>query len=139
MAAVDTDRNHLFGLLALQIGLIDQGQLVAAFGVWARDKARSLAEDVERWTADEPLTAWHEPCRGEPGLVMSGPGRMMYLCLEPKPEVAIFSKRSKPQGTNSSPHDTGASIANWLASNIQGAQVQSRTLRGGAAGDSPAP
>jgi hypothetical protein len=53
-------------------------------------------------------------------LVMSGPGRMMYLCLEPKPEVAIFSKRSKPQGTNSSPHDTGASIANWLASNIQG-------------------
>ena len=22
---------------------------------------RALAEDVERWTADEPLTAWHEP------------------------------------------------------------------------------
>ena len=67
-------------------------------------------------------------------LVMSGPGRMMYLCLEPKPEVAIFSKRSKPQGTNSSPHDTGASIANWLASNIQG-DVANRCRRLGNLGN----
>ena len=22
---------------------------------------RALAEDIERWTADEPVTAWHEP------------------------------------------------------------------------------
>ena len=53
-------------------------------------------------------------------LVMSGRGRMMYQCLEPKPEGAIFSKRSKPQGTDSSPHDTATSMANWLESNIQG-------------------
>ena len=53
-------------------------------------------------------------------LVMSGPGRKMYQYLEPKPEGAIFSKRSKPQDAVSSPHDTGASIANWLESNIQG-------------------
>ena len=39
MAPVDTDRNLLFGLLALQNGLIDQGQLVAAFQAWTRDKA----------------------------------------------------------------------------------------------------
>ena len=32
-------------------------------------------------------------------LVMSGQSRMMYQCLEPKPEGTIFSKRSKPQGT----------------------------------------
>jgi eukaryotic-like serine/threonine-protein kinase len=31
------DRHLLFGLLALQNGLIDQGQLVAAFQAWTRD------------------------------------------------------------------------------------------------------
>jgi serine/threonine protein kinase len=34
----------LFGLLALQTGLIDQAQLVAAFHAWTRDKARPLAD-----------------------------------------------------------------------------------------------
>ena len=53
-------------------------------------------------------------------LVMSGPGRMMYLCLEPKPEVTIFFKRSRPQETVSSPHDAGTSMAYWLETNIQG-------------------
>jgi eukaryotic-like serine/threonine-protein kinase len=36
----------LFGLLALQNGLIDQGQLVAAFQAWTRDKGRPLAEHL---------------------------------------------------------------------------------------------
>jgi eukaryotic-like serine/threonine-protein kinase len=42
MAAAD--RDLLFGLLALQVGLIDQGQLVAAFQAWARDKRRPIAD-----------------------------------------------------------------------------------------------
>ena len=37
----------LFGLLALQNGLIDQGQLVAAFQAWTLDKSRSLAYHLE--------------------------------------------------------------------------------------------
>src|SRR5689334_9894166 len=41
------DRHLLFGLLALQNGLIDQVQLVAAFQAWTRDKSRSLAEHLE--------------------------------------------------------------------------------------------
>jgi serine/threonine-protein kinase len=44
MAAAD--RNLLFGLLALQNGLIDQGQLVAAFQAWTREKKRPLAEHL---------------------------------------------------------------------------------------------
>ena len=40
------DRDLLFGLLALQNGLIDQGQLVAAFQAWTRDKARPLADHL---------------------------------------------------------------------------------------------
>ncbi|HQZ16056.1 MAG TPA: hypothetical protein PLD86_04185, partial [Vicinamibacteria bacterium] len=38
------NRNLLFGLLALQNGLITQAQLVAAFQAWTRDKTRPLAE-----------------------------------------------------------------------------------------------
>jgi eukaryotic-like serine/threonine-protein kinase len=45
MAAAD--RHLLFGLLALQTGFINQGQLVAAFQAWTLDKARSLADYLE--------------------------------------------------------------------------------------------
>jgi eukaryotic-like serine/threonine-protein kinase len=43
---LDTSRDLLFVLLALQIGLIDQGQLVAAFQAWTRDKGRTLADHL---------------------------------------------------------------------------------------------
>jgi serine/threonine-protein kinase len=46
MATVAADRHLLFGLLALQNGLIDQGALVAAFQAWTRDKARGLADQL---------------------------------------------------------------------------------------------
>ena len=46
MVAVDADRNFLFGLVALQVGLIDQGQLLAAFQAWTRDQTRPLAEHL---------------------------------------------------------------------------------------------
>jgi serine/threonine-protein kinase len=41
------DRHLLFGLLALQNGLIDQVQLVAAFQACTRDKSRRLADHLE--------------------------------------------------------------------------------------------
>jgi eukaryotic-like serine/threonine-protein kinase len=41
------DRHLLFGLLALQNGLINQGQLVAAFQAWTLDKSRGLADHLE--------------------------------------------------------------------------------------------
>jgi hypothetical protein len=44
MAALAAERNLLFGLLALQNGLINQVQLVAAFQAWTLDKARALAD-----------------------------------------------------------------------------------------------
>jgi hypothetical protein len=46
MAAIAAERHLLFGLLALQNGMIDQGQLVAAFQAWTRDKARALADHL---------------------------------------------------------------------------------------------
>jgi hypothetical protein len=41
------DRHLLFGLLALQNGLIDQVQLVSAFQAWTLDKSKSLADHLE--------------------------------------------------------------------------------------------
>ena len=46
MAVVDADHNLLFGLIALQNGLLDQSRPVAAFQAWTLDKARSLAEHL---------------------------------------------------------------------------------------------
>jgi eukaryotic-like serine/threonine-protein kinase len=49
----ETPRDLLFGLLALQNGLIDQDQLVAAFGAWSRAKGRTLADIlIERGAID---------------------------------------------------------------------------------------
>ena len=42
--ATAADRHLLFGLLALQTGIINQGQLVAAFQAWTLDKMRNLAD-----------------------------------------------------------------------------------------------
>ena len=57
------DRNLLFGLLALQNGLIDQAQLVAAFQAWMLDKDTSLANYLEN--------------RGD----LNGPRRMLLEAL----------------------------------------------------------
>jgi serine/threonine protein kinase len=40
------DHQLLFGLIALQVGLIDQAQLGAAFRAWALDKTRPLADHL---------------------------------------------------------------------------------------------
>src|SRR5262249_47385207 len=55
---LDPSRDLLFGLLALQNGLIDQGQLVAAFHAWTRDKARPLADHL---VASGHLEPAHRP------------------------------------------------------------------------------
>ncbi|MFO0891593.1 MAG: protein kinase [Isosphaeraceae bacterium] len=67
MAAIAADRDLLFGLIALQNGLIGQGELVAAFQAWTRDKARTLADhlvgrgdlDADDRSAIEALVARH--------------------------------------------------------------------------------
>ena len=61
------DRDLLFGLLALQNGLIQQAQLVAAFHAWTCNKSRSLADhlldrgdlDADDRGAVEALVARH--------------------------------------------------------------------------------
>ena len=67
MASIAADRNLLFGLLALQNGLIDQIQLVAGVQAWTLDKARALADhlvgrgdlDADDRSAIDALVARH--------------------------------------------------------------------------------
>ena len=68
----DPSRDLLFGLLALQTGLIDQGALFAAFAAWTRDKARPLADhlvalghlDAPRRAAVEAIAGVHVQALG---------------------------------------------------------------------------
>jgi eukaryotic-like serine/threonine-protein kinase len=65
--ATNPSRDLLFGLLALQTGLIDQGSLFAAFNAWTRDKMQPLADhlfalghfDNARRVAVEAIVAVH--------------------------------------------------------------------------------
>src|SRR5260370_40198595 len=51
------DRHLLFGLLALQNGIINQGQRVAASQAWTLDKSRRLADHLEA-RGDLTLAKW---------------------------------------------------------------------------------
>ena len=44
MSAVESDSSLLFGMLALQSGLIDQPDLIAAFQHWYEDRSRAMAQ-----------------------------------------------------------------------------------------------
>jgi hypothetical protein len=62
LRTTDPSRDLLFGLLALQIGLIDQTALVAAFHAWTRDKGRPMADHlVARGDLDASSAPWWMP------------------------------------------------------------------------------
>jgi serine/threonine protein kinase/tetratricopeptide (TPR) repeat protein len=61
----DPSRDLLFGLLALQNGLIDQGALFTAFAAWTRDKGQTLADHlIELGHLDAPRRAVVEAIAG---------------------------------------------------------------------------
>jgi serine/threonine protein kinase/tetratricopeptide (TPR) repeat protein len=44
MAIVESERNLLFGILALQNGLVEQADLIAAFQCWSQERSRPMAQ-----------------------------------------------------------------------------------------------
>ena len=114
MAALAPDRNLLFGLLALQNGLINQGQLVAAFQAWTLDKARALADhlvgrgdlEADDRSAVEALVARHLKKSGgdaEKSLAAIPTGRStraklaqtQHSCYQGQTEGPIFRIRAE--------------------------------------------
>jgi serine/threonine-protein kinase len=100
MAAIAADRHLLFGLLALQNGLIDQAGLFDAFQAWARDKTRPLADylvalghlDAARRPAVEAIAAIHlEAHGGSPekslAVLPAGPSTRESLAALADPEL----------------------------------------------------
>lgn len=80
MAAIAADGRLLTGLLALQSGLINQAQLVAAFQTWKLDTSRSLTDHLvslghfrpAQRSVVEAMAALHLEIRG--GEVEEEPG-----------------------------------------------------------------
>src|SRR5271157_3411896 len=100
----DPSRDLLFGLLALQNGLIDQGALFTAFAAWTRDKARPLADhlvalghlDAPRRAVVEAIALLHLQAHGgdpEKSLAVLAVGRNTRESLEraggPDPEATL--------------------------------------------------
>jgi hypothetical protein len=132
MAALAADRNLLFGLLALQIGLIDQGQLVAAFQAWTLDKARALADhlvgrghlDVDDRYAVDALVARHIKKHGgdvERSLaaVPAGCSTRESLARIDDPEVG---ESLSHLGSPSTQHDDDRTTDNCVGSATSGGQ-----------------
>ena len=103
----DPSRDLLFGLLALQNGLIDQGALFAAFAAWTRDKGRPLADhlvdlghlDAPRRAAVEAIAGLHVQALGgdlEKSLAVLAVGRSTRESLAAP--AAPTSRR--PSGTS---------------------------------------
>jgi eukaryotic-like serine/threonine-protein kinase len=88
----DADCHLLFGLVALQNGLIDQAQLVAAFQAWALDKERPLADhlvcrgdlDADDRLAVDALVARHLKHHGDvtESLAAVAAGRSALAAIE---------------------------------------------------------
>jgi serine/threonine-protein kinase len=114
MAAI-ADQQLLFGLLALQNGLIDQGQLVAAFQAWTREKNKPLAGHLkDRGDLDSADRAVVEALVGrhiarhdnaaEQSLAVMGVGQTARAGLaalgDPAIEASLGHVRPEPRATD---------------------------------------
>src|SRR5271166_5102570 len=148
MAASDTDRHLLFGLLALQNGLIDQGALFAAFAAWTRDKSRSLADhlvalgqlDAARRAAVEAIAGVHVQALGgdvEKSLAVLAVGRSTResLCRAGGPDVeATLGQVGSAQGStqdDDDPDRTGSFSMGSATSDGQRFRILRPHARGG--------
>jgi serine/threonine protein kinase/tetratricopeptide (TPR) repeat protein len=112
----DIDRHLLFGLIALQNGLIDQFQLVAAFQAWVRDKARPLADhlaargdlDADGRAAVEALLALHVKKHGDAekslAAIPAGPSTRASLAALGEPALDATLSRVGSEATDPDSH-----------------------------------
>jgi serine/threonine protein kinase len=145
------DRHLLFGLLALQNGLIDQGQLVAAFQAWTLDKSRSLADHLEtrghlkgtKRAVIEALAAVHVETHGgdvEQSLAAVSVNRSTCASLselgEPEIEaiLALIARTKTDQTTEADREDDPGRTASMAVGESTSAGQRFRILRPHASG-----
>src|SRR6516164_1274238 len=146
MAALAPDRNLLFGLLALQNGLVNQVQLVAAFQAWTLDKARALADhlvgrgdlDAEDRSAVDALVARHLKKHGgdvEKSLAAIPAGRSTRESLaridDPDIEATLARVGSAAIGLDGDPDRTASYSVGTATSDGQRFRVLRPYARGG--------
>ncbi len=146
-------RDLLFGLLALQTGMIDQGALFAAFAAWTRDKVRPLADhlgdrgglDAEGRAAVEAMVAVHVKRHGgdvEKSLasVPMNPSARAGLAALGEPEIgatlARVARSKNGQATDAEAEDedperTGAYSVGSATSDGQRFRILRPHARGG--------
>ncbi len=84
----DADRNLLFGLLALQNGMISRDQLVAAFGAWTGARGRLIADYlVEHGALTSPRRTVLEALTDEHMALHSGDPESSLAALEVGPNT----------------------------------------------------
>jgi serine/threonine-protein kinase len=144
MANPSADRDLLFGLLALQNGLIDQGQLVAAFQAWTRDRTRPLAEhllargdlDPDDRAAVEALVSRHlKKHGGDVGkslaAVQAGPSTRQSLAALGDPEIERTLTQLATPPPDADPDRTASYAVGTTTSDGQRFRVVRPHARGG--------
>src|SRR5262249_22521127 len=132
----DPSRGLLFGLVALQNGLIDQAKLVAAFHAWTLDKSRPIADllvahgalDAGRRAAVDALVAIHLGAHGgdvERSLAALpvGPSTHEQLTRIPDLQPSLAAVAVAPDGA------ARAGVTLSLSSSPDQQGVRFRTLR----------
>jgi len=144
----DPSRDLLFGLLALQTGMIDQGALFTAFAAWMRDKSQSLADylidlghlDAARRAAVEAIAGLHVQALGgdvEKSLAVLAVGRSTRERLVraggPDVEATLGHVRSAPGSTrdDDDPDRTGSYSVGAATSDGQRFRILRPHARGG--------
>jgi eukaryotic-like serine/threonine-protein kinase len=121
---VDTSRDLLFGMLALQEGLVDSAQLIAAFRTWSQVKNRTLPEvlvqngDIDKgdrrildalvsshWVNDfrkrRTIAATHDRAEEKVSPALDDPARYPTLPHVPSPRSGSIADRGL--GTDADP------------------------------------
>jgi serine/threonine protein kinase/formylglycine-generating enzyme required for sulfatase activity len=138
------ERDLLFGLLALQNGLIDQGQLVAAFHAWTRDRSRGLADhladrgdlDADDRDAVEALLGRHLRKHGDdPGRSLAavpvGRSTRDRLAALGDPELTANAARLGPASAGADPDRTATFAVGTATADGQRFRVLRPHARGG--------
>jgi serine/threonine-protein kinase len=138
------ERELIVGLLALQNGLVDQVQLVAAFQVWTRDKGRGLDEHLvalghlderERSTLRAMLDLYLERRGGEAGegLATMEVGRSTREAIRElgDPELTASLGRLGPGSTGADADRTATSTVGAATGDGQRFRVLRPYARGG--------